>query len=68
MSYVEWYETVARLADETSLPPLPGVYPDEQEWTNESRKAMILGHKIEGLVVRLYETCTNGLYKENNPL
>lgn len=71
MSMVEFYEALARIAEEASLIPMLGeygVYPDDgSDWTLERRKAEPLGHKIEALILRLYDCCTDTAFKLNIP-
>lgn len=67
MSQVEFYEAIARLAEEASLPPLEGVYTEEEVATLEKKMKMPLGHKIEGLIVRLFETCCDPGFKASYP-
>jgi len=67
MSLIEFYEALARVADEACLPPLEGVYSEEEVSTLQKKMAMPLGHKLEGLIVRLFETCCDPGFKASYP-
>jgi hypothetical protein len=64
---VEFYEALARLAEEASLPPLEGVYSEEDVATLEKKMRMPLAHKIEGLIMRIFNTCCDSGFKASYP-
>ncbi|KRX01621.1 hypothetical protein PPERSA_00328 [Pseudocohnilembus persalinus] len=73
MSPVEYYEALARIAEEANLIPVLGPFGVDQDenkdkWTLEKRKNQKLGHKLEALIWRMYECCTDLAYKQNNPV
>ena len=57
MSMVEFYEALGRIAEEASLVPLTGIYDDEDEWLLDKRRQLPLGHKLEGLILKIFEYC-----------
>ncbi|EGR29347.1 leucine rich repeat protein [Ichthyophthirius multifiliis] len=67
MSQVEFYEALARIAEEASLPVGPGVYEENYEWTWEKRKEQILGYKIEGLILKIFDTVCDAGFKSQYP-
>lgn len=70
MSYVEYYEALARIAEEASLIPMLGEFgihqDEEKDWTLKRRREQPLGHKIEALVLRLYDCCLDASFKLNH--
>ena len=43
MSLIEFYEALSRVAEEACLPPLPGIYEEQDVATLEQRAKMPLG-------------------------
>ncbi|KAL4510557.1 hypothetical protein ABPG72_004711 [Tetrahymena utriculariae] len=65
MSIVEFYEALARIAEEANLQLLPGI-PNVEEQTQlsyEQRKNLLLAYKLEALIVRLFNTCSDAGFK-----
>ena len=57
MSIIEFYEALGRIAEEASFIPLPGIYPDDTDWTLEKKMKLPLAHKLEGLIDKIYDKC-----------
>lgn len=64
MSQLEFYEALARIAEVASLKPITGIYPEDQEITYEFRKNMLLGYKLEALLVRMLNYVCDASFKE----
>lgn len=67
MSFIEFQEALGRIAEEASLPPAPGIFEEDEEWFLEKRRNLPLGYKLEGLILRLLDRCTETLFKMNYP-
>lgn len=50
MSFVEFLEAFARIAEEASLMPYPGAFPADTEWNLSKQKEIRLHYKIESLI------------------
>ena len=64
MSIVEFYEALARIAEEANLEPFKGIYNEEDmpEWTYENRKNQILAHKLEAFIIKIFYSCSDGAF------
>ncbi|KAL4463939.1 hypothetical protein ABPG74_005876 [Tetrahymena malaccensis] len=65
MSIVEFYEALARIAEEANLQPLSGIpnVEDQTQLSYEQRKNLLLAYKLEALIVRLLNTCSDAGFK-----
>ncbi|EGR31140.1 leucine rich repeat protein [Ichthyophthirius multifiliis] len=63
MSQVEFYEAIARIAEEASLPVGPGTVEEGFQWSWEKRKQQKLSHKFEGLILRMLNTVCDQQFK-----
>ncbi|EGR33095.1 leucine rich repeat protein [Ichthyophthirius multifiliis] len=67
MSLVEFYEALARIAEDANFPVGNGIVEEGFDWTWEKRKQQILAHKIEGLILRLFNTVCDASFKAQYP-
>ncbi len=56
---IEFFEALGRIAEEASLPPAPGLFNEDEDWLIDKRKNLPLGFKLEGLVIKLLNKCTD---------
>lgn len=55
MNQIEFYEALARIAEEASLPPHAGLFPDDKVWLIAEKQKLPLGYKLESLLLRIYD-------------
>ena len=62
LNYMEFIESLGRIAEKVSLQPLKM---SESDWSFEKRRNLELHLKIESLMGLLYENCANRAFKES---